>query len=311
MAPKNARKGILLAGGSGTRLFPMTGVLSKQLLPVYDKPMVYYPMTALMLAGIREILVISTPHHLPLFEELLGDGAQWGLRFEYAAQPDPGGIAEAFLIGADYVGSDPVALILGDNIFYGHGFVESLRKATARTTGATVFGYWVKDPVRYCVIGFDAEGRVASLEEKPKIPASNYAVPGLYFYDHRVVDIARSLRPSARGELEITDVNKAYFDRGELEIELLGRGIAWLDTGTPEDLLAAASFIGTIEERQGLKIACVEEVAYRMGLIGLEELHELGRAQASSRYGQYLLSIAADHERDVGYPPVLAGRLEG
>jgi glucose-1-phosphate thymidylyltransferase len=290
------RKGIILAGGNGTRLFPMTRVASKQLLPVYDKPMIYYPLSILMLAGIREVMVVSTPHHLPLFEELLGSGHQWGLSFSYAIQEHPGGIAEAFLVNERFTNDQPVALALGDNIFYGHGLVESLRAAAVRADGATVFAYWVRDPKSYCVVGFNDDGRVLSLEEKPARPASNYVVPGLYFYDHNVVDIARSLSPSARGEREITDVNKVYFEMGKLDVEVLGRGIAWLDMGTPEDLMAAASFIGTIEQRQGLKVACIEEVAYRMGFIDIDQLRKLGESLSKSDYGKYLLRIADDEK---------------
>ncbi len=284
-------KGILLAGGSGTRLYPITKVVSKQLLPVHDKPMLYYPLSTLMLAGIRDILVITTPHEQPLFRNLLGDGGEVGLRIDYAEQPRPDGIAQAFLIGREFIAGDRVALALGDNIFYGHGFSEMVRRAAQRPRGATVFGYWVRDPERYGVVEFDAQGRAVGLEEKPKTPRSSYAVTGLYFYDERVVGIAEGLRPSARGELEITDVNRAYLDSGELHVEKIGRGIAWLDTGTQEALLQAANFIHAIEERQGLKVACIEEIAYRMGYITAADLERRARAMASSTYGHYLLRL--------------------
>jgi glucose-1-phosphate thymidylyltransferase len=286
-----ARKGIILAGGSGTRLHPVTQVVSKQLLPVYDKPMVYYPLTTLMLAGIRDILVISTPEDTPRFAQLLGDGAKWGLALSYAVQAAPEGLAQAFVIGRDFVGRDPSALVLGDNIFYGHDLTALLGRASARTTGATVFAYPVSDPQRYGVAEFDATGRVISLEEKPKTPRSRYAVTGIYFYDNRVVDIAAGLTPSARGELEITDVNKAYLARGELACEVMGRGMAWLDTGTHESLLEAAQYIETIERRQGLKIACPEEIAYRLGYIDAAAVERLGQAMAKNGYGQYLLAL--------------------
>jgi len=284
-------KGIILAGGSGTRLYPITRVVSKQLLPIYDKPMIYYPLSILMLTGLREILVISTPQDLPLFRDLLGDGSQWGLSFDYAEQPRPEGIAQAFLIGREFIGRDTVCLILGDNIFYGHGLPDKLRQAAAQKEGATIFGYWVKNPERYGVVTFDSEDQALDVVEKPEEPTSNWAVTGLYFYDHRVLEIAAGLEPSARGELEITDVNRAYLKMNALRVEKLGRGIAWLDTGTHETLMQAANFIETIEERQGLKVACVEEIAFRMGYIDAAQLETLARPLLSNGYGQYLLDI--------------------
>jgi glucose-1-phosphate thymidylyltransferase len=286
-----ARKGIILAGGSGTRLYPVTQVVSKQLLPVYDKPMIYYPLSTLMLAGIRDMLLISTPEDTPRFAQLLGDGSKWGLNLSYAVQPAPEGLAQAFIIGREFVGRDPSALVLGDNIFYGHDLSVLLLRASARTEGATVFAYPVADPQRYGVAEFDATGRVISLEEKPKAPKSRYAVTGVYFYDQRVVDIAAGLKPSARGELEITDVNKVYLARGELTCEVMGRGMAWLDTGTHESLLEASQYIETIERRQGLKIACPEEIAYRLGYIDAAAVERLGQSMAKNGYGQYLLAL--------------------
>lgn len=287
-------KGIILAGGAGTRLFPSTKAVSKQLIPIYDKPMVYYPLSILMLAGIKEILIITTPQDSHLFKELLGDGTQWGLSFSYTVQPKPEGLAHAFIIGADFVGNTPTTLILGDNIFWGHGFLEGLQKAVSKTEGATVFGYWVTDPKRYGVVEFDKNSKAISIEEKPEKPKSNYAVTGLYCYDGNVVEYARQVKPSARGELEITDLNKVYLEKGLLEVQLLGRGVAWLDTGTHESMMQASQFVETIQNRQGLIVSSPEEIAYRMEFIDKEQLIKLAEPMKKSSYGQYLLRLVEE-----------------
>lgn len=288
-------KAIILAGGAGTRLHPLTLAASKQLLPVYDKPMIYYPLSTIMLAGIRDVLLISTPHDLPRFEDLLGDGRRFGMRLQYAEQPKPEGLAQAFVIGADFIGNDKVALILGDNLFYGHGLGKTLQHVVANEQkGATIFGYYVRDPERYGVVEFDAQNRVVGLEEKPRVPKSNYAVPGLYFYDNQVVQIAQDLKPSARGELEITDVNRVYLEREQLRVQFLGRGTAWLDTGTHQSLLQASNFIEAVEQRQGLKIGCLEEVAFRMGFIDKAHLERVAKPIVRSEYGGYLMHVARE-----------------
>lgn len=294
-------KGIVLAGGTGSRLHPLTLVVSKQLMPVYNKPMIYYPLATLMLAGIRDVLVISTPHDLPRFRELLGDGASLGMRIEYAAQPRPEGLAQAFIIGADFIGSDPVALVLGDNIFFGHGLADLLQQASKEVDGATIFGYYVRDPERYGVVEFDAGGRAVGIEEKPAHPRSHYAVPGLYFFDNGVVKIARSLKPSARGELEVTDINRAYLAEGRLTVRVLGRGMAWLDTGTHQSLLEASNFIEAVEHRQGLMVGSIHEVAFRMGFIDADGLRTAAAPFARNDYGRYLLQVADEGPREGGF----------
>lgn len=285
-------KGIILAGGSGTRLYPLTKAVSKQIMPVYDKPMIYYPLSILMLAGIREVLIISTPRDLPMFEELLGDGKQLGMRFEYAVQDAPRGLADAFIIGADFIGKDSVALILGDNIFYGQSFSKVLKRVASYESGATIFGYYVRDPREYGVVEFDEEGMAVSIEEKPEHPKSNYAVPGLYFYDNDVVEIAKNVKPSDRGEIEITSVNKEYLNRGKLKVETLGRGFAWLDTGTHDSLLDAADYVAAVQKRQGLYVSCIEEIAYKRGFIGREQLIALAQPLLKTNYGKYLMDVA-------------------